>query len=62
MTKKLFTLVLTVALIQASLWAQDWVLPTDTTVVTNHTTTINGVKISYTATTGTQPRYGTCGW
>ncbi|MCF6223849.1 MAG: carboxypeptidase [Flavobacteriaceae bacterium] len=27
----------------------------DTTVVTNHTATIKGVKISYTATTGTQP-------
>ena len=35
--------------------AQNRVLPSDTTVVTNHTTTINGTKISYTATTGTQP-------
>ncbi len=30
-------------------------IPIDTTVVTNHSTTINGTKINYTATTGTQP-------
>lgn len=53
--KKLFALALTAALIQTSIWAQDRILPADTTVVTNHSTTINGVKITYTATTGTQP-------
>jgi len=35
--------------------AQDIYIPADTTVITNHNTTIKGQKISYTATTGTQP-------
>ncbi|PCJ90055.1 MAG: carboxypeptidase [Flavobacteriales bacterium] len=35
--------------------AQSRTIAVDTTVVTNHSTTINGTKISYTATTGTQP-------
>ena len=35
--------------------SQDIHIPADTTVITNHTTTIKGQKISYTATTGTQP-------
>ncbi len=35
--------------------AQDIHIPADTTVITNHNTTIKGQKISYTATTGTQP-------
>ena len=35
--------------------SQDIQIAADTTVVTNHTTTIKGQKISYTATTGTQP-------
>ena len=35
--------------------AQKRVIPTDTTVITKHSTTINGVKINYTAQTGTQP-------
>ena len=30
-------------------------IPVDTMVITNHTTTINGTRIAYTATTGTQP-------
>ncbi|ULC60655.1 carboxypeptidase [Flaviramulus sp. BrNp1-15] len=30
-------------------------IPTDTTVITNHSTTIKGVNFSYKATTGTQP-------
>jgi len=34
---------------------QDLKIPTDTIVVTNHSTTINGTKIAYSATTGTQP-------
>jgi carboxypeptidase C (cathepsin A) len=37
--------------------AQDRRIPVDTTVVTRHNTTINGEKINYTATTGTQPVY-----
>jgi carboxypeptidase C (cathepsin A) len=35
--------------------AQNITIPVDTAVVTEHTTTIKGTKISYTATTGTQP-------
>jgi len=37
------------------LYSQERIIPIDTTVVTNHTTTINNVKISYTATIGMQP-------
>lgn len=35
--------------------AQSLKVPTDTTVVTNHSATINGARINYTATTGFQP-------
>jgi len=35
--------------------AQNRIIPIDTTVITSHSTTINGVAINYTATTGTQP-------
>ena len=35
--------------------AQNRKIAVDTTVITNHSTTINGVKLNYTATTGTQP-------
>lgn len=35
--------------------AQNREIPIDTTVITNHTTTINGTKITYKAITGTQP-------
>ncbi|NND87902.1 MAG: carboxypeptidase [Flavobacteriaceae bacterium] len=37
------------------LHSQSRSLPIDTMVVTNHSSTINGTKINYTATTGTQP-------
>jgi len=37
------------------LTAQSRVMPADTTVTTNHKTTIKGKKIEYRATTGTQP-------
>jgi carboxypeptidase C (cathepsin A) len=50
-----FNIILLLLMTGGGVWAQDIVLPADTTVVTNHSTTINGVKISYTATTGTQP-------
>ena len=36
-------------------FSQERKLPIDTTVNTQHSTTINGVSINYTATTGTQP-------
>lgn len=35
--------------------AQKREIPVDTMVITNHTSTINGQKITYSATTGTQP-------
>ncbi|MEP2770596.1 MAG: carboxypeptidase [Fulvivirga sp.] len=35
--------------------AQALKVPVDTTIVTNHSATINGVRINYTATTGFQP-------
>lgn len=38
-----------------ALIAQDIKLPADSVVVTKHSTTINGQKINYTATCGTQP-------
>ena len=38
-----------------SLQAQNRSLPADTTVVTQHAVTINGVSLTYTAETGTQP-------
>ncbi|MGJ5640989.1 S10 family peptidase [Formosa sp. S-31] len=38
-----------------SLFAQKREIPVDTMVVTQHESTINNTKISYTATTGTQP-------
>ena len=38
-----------------SVMAQERKLPIDTTVTTQHSVTINGTPISYTATTGTQP-------
>lgn len=36
-------------------FGQKLTIPTDTMVVTNHTATIKGVSLSYSATTGTQP-------
>lgn len=42
-------------LIAIPLTAQDRMLPVDTNVITNHSTTINGQKINYTAKCGTHP-------
>lgn len=44
-----------------SINAQSRTIAIDTTVVTNHTTTINGTKVAYTATTGTQPVWDEAG-
>ena len=41
--------------------AQNRKLPIDTTVTTQHSVTINGVTMSYTATTGTQPVWNEMG-
>jgi len=44
-----------------TLYSQKRTLPIDTTVVTNHNSTINGKSIAYTATTGTQPLWDDMG-
>lgn len=44
-----------------SLYAQKIELPVDTMVVTNHSVTINGKNINYTAQTGTQPVWDEAG-
>lgn len=41
--------------------AQNRTIAVDTTIITNHTTTIKGTKISYIATTGTQPVWDEAG-
>lgn len=54
MKKTLPTLLIVFLCIQFS-FSQDRMIPVDTTVVTNHSVTINGVNVAYTAETGTQP-------
>jgi carboxypeptidase C (cathepsin A) len=39
----------------ATLWAQKLQIPIDTTIITNHNTTVKGVSFSYTAETGMLP-------
>ena len=51
--KKIFTLIC--ALITFSSFAQQVKVPVDTTVVTNHSVTIKGKNINYSAQTGMQP-------
>jgi len=41
--------------------AQKRTVPIDTTVITKHTTQINGSTVSYTATTGMQPLWDDMG-
>jgi carboxypeptidase C (cathepsin A) len=53
--KKSALLALLIWVITLTSYAQNRVIPVDTMVVTNHSTTIKGTKISYVATTGTQP-------
>ena len=52
--KKLTILLLFVS-ITTGLLAQNRSIPVDTTIVSNHSTTINGAKIAYQATAGMQP-------
>lgn len=52
---KLITLLLSWGICLTMLSAQDVSLPADTMVMTEHTVTIKGKVIPYTATTGTQP-------
>lgn len=49
------SLLIAFVLLASLSYSQKRKLPADTTVVTSHTVTINGSKVSYTATTGTQP-------
>ncbi|GHA72758.1 S10 family peptidase [Pontibacter akesuensis] len=53
--KQLYTLLLLVCVIALPVSAQKLELKTDSTVTTKHTVTINGKRIPYTATAGTQP-------
>ena len=53
--KKSFLPFILLIIAGTSVLSQDRLTPVDTTVITRHTTTINGEKITYTATTGTQP-------
>ena len=53
--KKIILIILLFWIYSNSIQSQNRIIPVDTTVVTNHSTTINEKKISYTATTGTQP-------
>ena len=48
-------LLLGIVLCTSLTFAQKRKLPVDTTVTTQHSVTINGSRIDYTATTGTQP-------
>ncbi|KAB7530621.1 carboxypeptidase [Flagellimonas olearia] len=48
-------LLLGMVLCSSIAFAQNRKIPVDTTVTTQHSVTINGVNINYTATTGTQP-------
>ena len=52
---RICSLLISISLLENIGNAQKRTLPTDTTVVTSNTVTINGSKVSYTATTGTQP-------
>ena len=53
--KKLLPITIMLSFVCTIISAQSRTIPVDTTVVTNHTTTINGIKIAYKATTGMQP-------
>lgn len=54
MKKLTISFLLSVAFVSL-VFAQNRSIPIDTMIVTKHTTTINGAKISYTATAGMQP-------
>ncbi len=53
--KKLTTILVLLLVFGTSLRAQNRKIPVDTTIVTTHSTTINGTKINYNATAGMQP-------
>lgn len=53
--KKITYLIIHLLLLTTAVTAQNRTIAVDTTIVTNHTTTIRGVKMAYTATAGMQP-------
>ncbi len=55
MIQKIFLSLLAVLCFIGAIQAQERTLPLDTTVVTQHSVTANGVTFTYTAQTGTQP-------
>ncbi len=55
--KKTFSVIILSILISGATYAQTRRLPVDTAVITKHSTVIKGEKLSYSATTGTQPVY-----
>ncbi|MFC5195024.1 S10 family peptidase [Bizionia hallyeonensis] len=57
--KKLFFIFSVLSFIQ--IHSQNRKIPVDTMVVTNHSTTINGIGMNYSATTGTQPVWNSDG-
>ncbi|GAB1307399.1 carboxypeptidase [Urechidicola sp. KH5] len=54
MNKSIFTWLFSLAMV-VTVWSQNRVIDVDSTVITKHQTTANGVSFPYTATTGTQP-------
>ena len=52
---RLITTLLFILTLAIAAFAQNRSIPLDTMIVTKHTSTINGAKISYTATAGMQP-------
>ncbi|MBS0012323.1 MAG: hypothetical protein KFF49_13000, partial [Bacteroidales bacterium] len=55
--KRSFLPAVFLTIVCTQLLSQDRQIPVDTAIVTKYTTTINGDKFTYTATTGTQPVY-----
>lgn len=58
---RLIVIILFLGIFSFTSQAQVLKIPTDTTVITKHTTTINGQSIKYTAQTGTQPLWSVDG-
>ncbi len=50
-----------ILLFSVAAFSQERTIPADTSIITEHSTTINGVRISYSATTGTQPLWDESG-
>ncbi|PCJ94165.1 MAG: carboxypeptidase [Flavobacteriaceae bacterium] len=55
MIKKTPLIILAIFCFATTMFAQSRTIPVDTTIVTQHSVTVNGSSFTYTATTGTQP-------